>query len=113
MKEYDLIIAPRVVQQIKSIKEYIENVKLVPEIAEKIVSDIFDDISNLKNFPERGFNADDKLGTKIDKAGRDSKGITIQKGNYIVIYSIDEKHNKVEVAYLFSTKTNYAKLFLL
>ena len=112
MKEYDVVLAPRVVEQIRSIKDYIAKVKLSPDTAEKLANVIFEEIIHLSAFPERGFNADEKVGVKIDKNGRDSRGIAIQNGQYIVIYSIDEEMSRVDVAYLISTKTDYAKLFL-
>lgn len=112
MKDYDVVIAPRVIEQVRSVKNYITNVKLSPDTAERLVDSIFEDIFKLRAFPERGFNADEKVGVKIDKNGRDSRGIAIQDGRYIVLYSIDEGNSRVEVAYLLSTKTDYAKLFL-
>lgn len=112
MKKYQVMISPRVVEQIKNIRDYIANVELSPFTAEKLVNAIFDEIESLALFPERGFNADEKIGTRVDKKGRDSRGIAIQKGKYIVIYSINETEKVVDVAFLFSSKTDYAKLFL-
>ncbi|HFI2447827.1 TPA: type II toxin-antitoxin system RelE/ParE family toxin [Streptococcus suis] len=112
MEKYKIIISPRVIEQIKNIRDYIANVKLSPETADRLVTAIFDEIESLEVFPERGFNADEKIGTIIDRFGRSSRGITIQNGKYIVIYSIDKREGLVEVAFLFSSKTDYAKLFL-
>ncbi|MGQ7374093.1 type II toxin-antitoxin system RelE/ParE family toxin [Streptococcus suis] len=111
MEKFNVIISPRVIEQIKSIRDYIANVKLSPDSADRLVSAIFDEIKSLKLFPQREFDADKKLGVKIDKAGQSSHGIIIQNGKYIVIYSINTVALSVEVTFLFSSKTDYAKLF--
>ena len=51
--------------------------KLSPETAERLVTAIFDEIESLELFPERGFDADENIGVKLDKHGRSSRGITI------------------------------------
>ncbi|MBR7928339.1 type II toxin-antitoxin system RelE/ParE family toxin [Aerococcaceae bacterium zg-ZUI334] len=113
MKNYTLDISPRVVEQIKSIRRYIADVKLSPATADKVAESIFEEISSLVTFPERGFDADQKLGVKIDKEGdKKTYGIVILERKYILLYSINEDDLLVEVSYLFSTKTNYAKIFL-
>ncbi|MGV3145808.1 type II toxin-antitoxin system RelE/ParE family toxin [Streptococcus parasuis] len=111
MEKYRVIISPRLIEQIKSIRDYVANVKLSPETAERLVTAIFDEIESLELFPERGFDVDEKIGVKIDKNGRSSRGITIQNGKYIVIYTVNQEAHSVEVAFLFLSKTDYAKLF--
>lgn len=111
MEKYRVIISPKLIEQIKSIRDYVANVKLSPETAERLVTAIFDEIESLELFPERGFDADEKTGVKIDKNGRSSRGIIIQNGKYIVIYTVNQEEHIVEVAFLFSSKTDYAKLF--
>jgi addiction module RelE/StbE family toxin len=110
MEKYRVIISPKLIEQIKSIRDYVANVKLSPETAERLVTAIFDEIESLELFPERGFDADEKIGVKIDKNGRSSRGIIIQNGKYIVIYTVNQEEHIVEVAFLFSSKTDYAKL---
>lgn len=68
-------------------------------------------MKSLDLFPQRGFDADKKLEGKIDKAGQSSHGIIIPNGKYIVLYSINTVELSVEVTFLFSSKTDYAKLF--
>lgn len=111
MKSYKVIISPKVVEQIKSIRNYIRDIKLNPSAAEKTVETIFEEIEGLKSFPERGFNADNKLGVKINKSEK-TYGIIILNGKYIVLYSVDNVQILVNIAYLFSTKTDYATMFL-
>lgn len=111
MNTYQVIISPRVVEQINSIKNYIADIKLNPVVAIKIAESLFDELEKLKMFPERGFDADEKLGVKIDQLEK-TYGIILLNGKYLVLYSINEKESIVNVAYLFSTKTDYASLFL-
>ena len=107
MEKYRVIISPKLIEQIKSIRDYVANVKLSPETAERLVTAIFDEIESLELFPERGFDADEKIGVKIDKNGRSSRGIIIQNGKYIVIYTVNQEEHLVEVAFLFSSNPNF------
>lgn len=111
MKTYEVIISPKVVEQIKIIKNYISNVKLNPVVAKKTATNIIKEIESLSIFPNRGFNADEKIGVQIDLEVK-TYGIIILKGKYIVLYTINEERHTVEVVYLFSTQTEYAKFFL-
>lgn len=65
MEKYRVIISPKLIEQIKSIRDYVANVKLSPETAERLVTAIFDEIESLELFPERGFDADEKLELRL------------------------------------------------
>lgn len=111
MITYDVNISPRVAEQIKSIRNYIADIKLNQEAADSVVDNIFDEIETLAAYPERGFDADAKLGVKIDEQEK-TYGIIILEGKYIVLYATHEEDTSVNVVYLLSTQTDYARYFL-
>lgn len=60
-------------------------------------------------FPESGFDADEKFGKVIDSNNK-RRDITLKR-DYIVLYFIDDNQRRVVVTNLFSTKSDYVKLF--
>ena len=60
-------------------------------------------------FPESGFDADEKFGKVIDSNNK-RREITLKR-DYIVLYFIDDNQRRVAVTNLFSTKSDYVKLF--
>ena len=60
-------------------------------------------------FPKSGFDADEKFGKVIDSNNK-RREITLKRG-CIVLYFIDGNQRRVVVTNLFSTKSNYVKLF--
>lgn len=60
-------------------------------------------------FPESGFDADEKFGNVIDSNNK-RREITLKRG-CIVLYFIDDNQRRVVVTNLFSTKSDYVKLF--
>ena len=60
-------------------------------------------------FPESGFDADEKFGKVIDSNNK-RREITLKRG-CIVLYFIDDNQRRVVVTNLFSTKSDYVKLF--
>ena len=60
-------------------------------------------------FPKSGFDADEKFGKVIDSNNK-RREITLKR-NYIVLYFIDGNQRRVVVTNLFSTKSDYVKLF--
>lgn len=59
--------------------------------------------------PKSGFDADGKFGKVIDSNNK-RREITLKR-NYIVLYFIDGNQRRVVVTNLFSTKSDYVKLF--
>ncbi|MGV3243115.1 type II toxin-antitoxin system RelE/ParE family toxin [Streptococcus suis] len=108
-KDYRLIYAPQVIAELKSIKAYILELSQSENIANKRIDDIFQGMETLKVFPEAGFNADEKYGQKFSKDVT-TRGMTLKK-DYLVLYDIDEENSCVNVRYLFSTKSDYMRLF--
>ena len=60
-------------------------------------------------FPESDFDADEKFGKVIDSNNKQYNHF--KKENYIVLYFIDGNQRRVVVTNLFSTKSDYVKLF--
>ncbi|HEL2651931.1 TPA: type II toxin-antitoxin system mRNA interferase toxin, RelE/StbE family [Streptococcus suis] len=108
-KTYKLKYAPQVIAELKSIKAYILELSQSENIANKRIDDLFKSMETLKVFPEAGFNADEKYGRRISKDVT-TRGMTLKK-DYLVLYDIDEANSCVNVRYLFSTKSDYMKLF--
>lgn len=104
-KIYKIIVAPEVLEKIEGIEGYIST-KYSATAAKKRVRDIFDSLYALRTFPEIGFDADDKVGFRIDERYF-FRGVVMVDGKYIALYYIDEDKLEVNIAYLFSTREDY------
>lgn len=113
LQEYNVQIPPEIFTQLQNIKDYVANVLFSPQTAEKQVRHILADLRNLKTFPERGFDADAKVGKQISKFGK-TYGIVVGNKKYLAFYTIDKMDGKkfVFVTYLVPARSDYAKLFL-
>ncbi|MDR0300279.1 MAG: type II toxin-antitoxin system RelE/ParE family toxin [Streptococcaceae bacterium] len=111
MDNYEITVQISVFEQIRNIENYISNVLLSSDSAEKRKERILSEIKQLSLFPERGFDADEKIGTKIVH-GYKTIGIPIVDGKYLVLYHIDNENKIVNVIDLLATQSDYAKLFL-
>ena len=111
MDKYTVQVPPAIFDQISSIKRYIEEILQSPLAAEKKVRSILKGIKSLESFPERGFDADAKVGRKISKTVS-TKGILINNRKFLLFYTINEKEKVVHITHLLSSQTDYAKLFL-
>lgn len=60
-------------------------------------------------FHKSGFDADEKFGKVIDSNNK-TRDIALKR-DYIVLYFIDVNQRRVVVTNLFSTKSDYVKLF--
>lgn len=103
-KSYEVVIAPGVLDKVSEIAEYISS-NFSETSAKKRVKDLFDGFETLKTFPQVGFDADERVGFRID-AKHFIKGVVIL-GKYIALYYIDEERARVNIAYLFSTSEDY------
>ena len=104
-KIYKIIVAPEVLEKIEGTEGYIST-KYSATAAKKRVRDIFDSLYALRTFPEIGFDADDKVGFRIDERYF-FRGVVMVDGKYIALYYIDEDKLEVNIAYLFSTREDY------
>lgn len=111
MIRYQIRIPKAIHYQIQQIERYIRDVLFSPQAAKKRKSEIIEGIKTLTTFPERGFDADEKIGRTILQ-GHKTYGIPIIDGKYIVLYIIDEKEGNVQITELLPTQSDYAKLFL-
>ena len=101
MDRYTVNIPQTIFVQIKSIKNYIQDVLLSPDAALKTSQLLLEGIKSLQTFPERGFDADEKIGRQISKQ---------YKTFGIVIANTEDKI--VNVTHLLPVKSDYAKLLL-
>ena len=63
---YKVILSTEVSQAIDSIHDYITTLLLSPQSAKNTVAKILDSLKSLEIFPEAGFDADEKIGVKIN-----------------------------------------------
>lgn len=103
-KSYEIVIAPGVLDKVSEIAEYISS-NFSETSAKKRVKDLFEGFETLKTFPQVGFDADERVGFRID-AKHFIRGVVIL-GKYIALYYIDEERARVNIAYLFSTSEDY------
>ncbi|MDN5015480.1 MAG: type II toxin-antitoxin system RelE/ParE family toxin [Streptococcus sp.] len=104
---YKVIISDEVSQAIDSIHDYITTVLLSSQSAKNTVGKILDGLKSLEVFPEAGFDADEKIGIKINSK-YPTRGKII--GQYVLLYFIDQKQNTVFLSHLFHIKSDYVTL---
>ena len=104
---YKVILSTEVSQAIDSIHDYITTVLLSPQSAKNTVAKILDGLKSLETFPEAGFDADEKIGLKINSK-YPTRGKII--GHYILLYFIDQTQRTVFLSHLFHTKSDYITL---
>ena len=90
-----------------SVDSYISTVLLSPQSAKNTVTKILDGLKSLETFPEAGFDADEKIGLKINSK-YSTRGKII--GHYILLYCIDQTQRTVFLSHLFHTKSDYVTL---
>ena len=106
-EHYEVVIAPEVLDKIASIESYITEHFSITSSKRRIKA-IFDAIQGLENYPEIGFDADDKVGWKIDDR-YNTRGVVL-KHQYLLLYAINTKDKIVYITHLFSTKEDYLDL---
>ncbi|MGT2950088.1 plasmid stabilization protein ParE [Streptococcus cuniculi] len=104
---YKVLISEEVSQAIDSIYDYIATVLLSKQSAHNTVAKIVSGLKELEVFPEAGFNADERVGVKINR-----RYVTRGKiiGQYVLLYFIDETEKVVYLSHLFHTKSDYLSL---
>lgn len=111
MDRYTVSTPQTIFDQIKSIKNYIQDVLLSPDAALKTGQLLIEGIKSLQTFPERGFDADEKIGRQISKRYK-TFGIVIANRKYLLFYNINTEEKIVNVTHLLPVKSDYAKLIL-
>ena len=104
---YKVILSTEVSQAIDSIHNYISTVHLSPQSAKNTVAKILDGLKSLEVFPEAGFDADEKIGVKINSKFP-TRGKIIDQ--YVLLYFIDQTQKTVFLSHLFHTKSDYVTL---
>ena len=89
---YKVIASKEVEEAIDNIHNYIATVLLSPQSAKNTVAKILDSLTSLETFPEAGFDADEKIGVKINSK-YPTRGKIIDQ--YVLLYFIDQKRNTV------------------
>ncbi len=105
-KKYQIIYAPDVLEKLKEIRDYISQ-NYSSTSGQRKMEQIISDIEKLEVFPEVGFDADEKYGSKISHY-HSTKGYTLSK-DYIVLYHIEGEENRVVIDYLLPTQSDYIK----
>ena len=104
---YKVIASKEVKEAIDNIHNYIATVLLSPQSAKNTVSKILDSLKSLEIFLEAGFDADERIGVKINNK-YPTRGKIIDQ--YVLLYFIDQKRNTVFLSQLFHTKSDYVTL---
>ena len=104
---YKVIASKEVEEAIDNIHDYIATVLLSPQSAKNTVAKILDSLKSLEIFPEAWFDADEKIGVKINSK-YPSRGKIIDQ--YVLLYFIDQNRNTVFLSHLFHTKSDYVTL---
>lgn len=104
-KQYSVILAPAVNEEIDNIYSYF-SAHFSEELAKRRIVMILEALESLQIFPERGFDADNRFGQLINPPHL-TRGYVIDKA-YIVLYQIIGQ--EVRIGQLFATKSDYVKL---
>ena len=104
---YNVIASKEVEEAIDNIHDYIATVLLSPQSAKNTVAKILDSLKSLEIFSEAWFDADEKIGVKINNK-YPSRGKIIDQ--YVLFYFIDQNRNTVFLSHLFHTKSDYVTL---
>ena len=104
---YNVILSKEVEQAIDNIHNYIATVLLSPQSSKNTVAKILDGLKNLEVFPEAGFDADEKIGVKINSK-HPTRGKIIDQ--YVLLYFVDQTQKTVFLSHLFHTKSDYVTL---
>ena len=105
---YEIVFQSNMITKLDEIYDYIAKELSAPITVKKKLKK-FEIIYILKMFPKSGFDADEKFGKVIDSNNK-RRDITLKR-DYIVLYFIDGNQRRVVVTNLFSTKSDYVKLF--
>lgn len=103
MKRYTIIFTKKFNKEGDKIYYYIAKKLQQEEIAIKLFIRIYNMICNLKIFPRMYVKID-----KYDKFKNQYHKIVI--GNYIVLYTIDDKNKKIFISHIFYQRRNYLHL---
>ena len=111
MADYQVEIPESIKHQVKQIRAYISDVLFDSAAAQKRTKEIIEGMKDLELLPNRGFDADLKIGTEI-YPGRKTLGLPIVDGKYIILYFVDDENHSVQIIDLIPTQSDYAKLFI-
>lgn len=103
-KTYEIVVAPGVLDKVSEIEEYISS-HFSETAAKKRVEGLFKGFEALQTFPHVGFDADERVGFRIDSEHYIRGVVLLDK--YIALYYIVEEPAQVNIAYLFSTSEDY------
>lgn len=105
---YSLIIPEYVQNQLRTIKNYIETMYFSEQAGINTVNNILHGLERLTNFPEAGFNADERVG-KIIYPPYKTRCIVL--GNYLAFYHILEDRKAIFISNIIHSKQDYIRLF--
>ena len=105
---YKVIASKEVEEAIDNIHDYIATVLLSPQSAKNTVAKILDSLKSLEIFPEAGFDADEKIGIKINSK-YPTRGKIIDQYVFALLHRI-QKRNNCFLSHLFHTKSDYVTL---
>lgn len=84
---YKVIASKEIEQAINNIHDYMATVLLSPQSAKNTVGKILNSLKILEVFPEAGFDADEKIGVKINSKYPIRRKLS---GQYVLLYFIDQ-----------------------
>lgn len=87
------------------IAEYIADVLLAPDAAQKVVSGLITRISRLSEMPDMGLSVQRKFGLAVP-----DKYVLLDK--YLVLYRVDADSDVISIGRILDTRTNYLAMLL-
>lgn len=97
---YEVEFTEECIEEIRNIYEYISNKLFAKESAKKLIGLTKQHILSLKNFPNKYVKIE-----KFDNLKREYRRMIIK--NYVVLYTIDEKHKKIYISHMYYGRMKY------
>ena len=108
ISEYNLDMTASFNLFLENIKNYIETMYFSEQAGINTVNNILHGLERLTNFPEAGFNADERVG-KIIYPPYKTRCIVL--GNYLAFYHILEDRKSIFISNIIHSKQDYIRLF--
>ena len=97
---YRIIFTDEFNEEIQQIYDYISKKLIEREIADKLISNVYERIEDLKIFPRLYM----KIG-KTDRLHNEYHRVVVK--NYIILYTVDELNQRIIISHIYYKRRNY------
>lgn len=109
LTSYKIRLSSRAREDLYQIRDYIANQLKAPQTANKVIDKLTSSFSRLALFPQAGFDADQKIGRRLNPSFK-TYGYVYKR--YIIFYTIHETAGDVLISHILDSRSEYLSLFL-